>query len=73
MRSYRHNGVVIFKPTMNLIIVDVLEGLPIPIVSNPTNVIFPWNYSVESLLEVVFVFAKDYLQDDGPIIVIHLY
>jgi hypothetical protein len=49
------------KPTVDLIIVDVPEGLPVPTVSNLADVILPWNQSVESLLEVVFVLAEDYL------------
>jgi hypothetical protein len=56
---------------MDLIIVDVPKGLPVLSVSYPANVVPPWNQSAESLLEAVFVFAEDYLQDDGAIIVIH--
>jgi hypothetical protein len=72
-RSCRHNGVVNAKATLDLIIVDVPKDLPIPTVSDPADVVPPWNQSVESLLEVVFVFAEDYFQDDGAIIVIHLF
>jgi hypothetical protein len=56
---------------MDLIIVDVPEGLLIPIVSDPADVVPLWNQSAESLLEAVLVFAEDYFQDDGAIIVIH--
>jgi hypothetical protein len=59
------------KATLDLIIVDVPEDLPIPTVSDPTDAVPPWNQSAVSLLEAVFVFAKDYLQDDGAMIVIH--
>jgi hypothetical protein len=59
------------KATFDLIIDDVHEDLPIPTVSDPADVVPPWNQSVESLLKAVFVFAEDYLQDDGAIIVIH--
>lgn len=68
-RSRRHNGVV--KATLDLIIVDVPEDLPVPTVSEPPNVVPPWNQGADSLLEAVFVFADDYLQDDGAMIVIH--
>jgi hypothetical protein len=70
-RSRRHNGVVNAKATLDLIIVDVLEDLPVPTVSDPANVVPPWNQSAKSLLEAIFVFAEDYLQDDCAIIVIH--
>jgi hypothetical protein len=70
-RSRRHNGVVNAKATLDLIIVDVPEDLPIPTVSEPADVVPPWNQSADSLLEAVFVFAEEYLQDDGAMIVIH--
>jgi hypothetical protein len=60
-RSRRHNGVVNAKATLNLIIVNVHEDLSVPTISDPIDVIPSWNQSVESLLEVVFVFAEDYL------------
>jgi hypothetical protein len=49
-RSHRHNGIVNAKASLDLIIIDVPEILPIPIVSDPTDVVPPWNQSVESLL-----------------------
>jgi hypothetical protein len=70
-RSRRYNGVVNAKTTLDLIIVDVPEDLPVPTVSEPADAIPPWNQSVDSLLEATFVFAEDYLQDDGAMIVIH--
>jgi hypothetical protein len=70
-RSRRHNGIVIAKATLGLIIIDVLEDPLVPTVSDPVDVVPPWNQSAESLLEAVFVFVEDYLQDDGAIIVIH--
>jgi hypothetical protein len=60
-RSRRHNGVVNAKATLDLIIVDVPEDLPVSIVSEPADAVPPWNQSADSLLEVVFVFAEDYL------------
>ena len=56
---------------MDFIIVDVLEGLPVPIVSDPTDVVPLWNQSMKSLLKAIFVFVEDYLQDEGTIIIIH--
>jgi hypothetical protein len=61
-RSRRHNGVVNAKATLDLIIVDVLEDLLVPTVSEPADAIPPWNQSADSLLEAVFVFAEDYLR-----------
>jgi hypothetical protein len=72
-RSRRHNGVVNAKATIDFIIVDIHEGLFVLSVSSPTDVVPPWNQSSESFLNAMFVVAKDYLQDDGVIIVIYPY
>jgi hypothetical protein len=40
-RNHNHNGVVNAKATLDLIIVDLPEGLPVPTVSSP------WNESVD--------------------------
>jgi hypothetical protein len=42
-RSRRYNGVVNAKAILDLIIVDVHEGLPVPIVSSLADVVPPWN------------------------------
>jgi hypothetical protein len=70
-RSRRHNGVVNAKATLDLIIVDVHKDLLVPTVLEPADAVPPWNQSADSLLEAIFVFAQDYLQDDGAMIVIH--
>jgi hypothetical protein len=59
------------KATLDLIIVDVPEDLPVPTVSDLIDAVPPWSQSADSLLEAVFVFAEDYLQDDDAMIVIH--
>ena len=41
--SYRRNGFENAKSTMDLIIVDVPKGLPIPTISDPADVVPPWN------------------------------
>jgi hypothetical protein len=70
-RSHRYNGVVNAKATLDLIIVNVPEALPIPTVLEPVDAVPPWNQSADSLLEATFVFPEDYLQDDSAMIVIH--
>jgi hypothetical protein len=40
-------------------------------VSSLADVVPPWNHCSESFLEAVSVFAEEYLQDDGGVIVIH--
>jgi hypothetical protein len=39
--------------------------------SSPVDVVPPWNHCSESFLEACFLFAEEYLQDDGGVIVIH--
>ena len=58
-RSCRHNGVVNAKATLDLIIVDVSEDLPVPTMSELANVVSPWNQGADSLLETIFVFVED--------------
>jgi hypothetical protein len=70
-RSRNVNSVVNAKATLDLIIVDLPEGLAVPTVSSLADVVPPWNHCSESFLEVVFVFIEEYLQDDGGVIVIH--
>jgi hypothetical protein len=70
-RNHRHNGVVNAKATLDLIIIDLPEDLPVPTVSNLADVVPPWNQRADLLLKAIFVFAEDYLQDDGAMIVIH--
>jgi hypothetical protein len=60
-RSHRYSVVVSAKATLDMIIVNIPEGLPIPIVSIPANVVTPWNKFEESFLEPIFVFAEDCL------------
>jgi hypothetical protein len=60
-RSRRHNGVVNAKVTVDLIIVDVPEDLPVLTVSDPADIVPPWNQSAEALLKAIFVFVEDYL------------
>ena len=48
------------KATLDLISVDILEGLSILTMLVPTNMILLWNKFEESFLKPVFVFAEDY-------------
>jgi hypothetical protein len=47
-RSCGHNGVVNAKATLDLIIVDVPEDLPVPTVLEPADDVPPWNQSADS-------------------------
>ena len=52
-------------------IVDVLEGLPVPTVSNPAEAVPQWNQYSEDWIEAVFDFAENYLHDSGALLVMY--
>jgi len=52
------NGVITKQAAVDLIIVDVPEGLPVPTVSNPPGSIPKWNQF--SLVEVQAIFDFHY-------------
>ena len=54
---------------INLLIVDVLENLLVPGISNST--VFTWNMRLENYFELLFAFAQSNLHDNVVIIFIH--
>lgn len=56
---------------MDLMIVDMPEGLAVPGVSNPASTVPNWNQEPREFLQPVFDFADQHLQDDGALIIIY--
>ena len=56
---------------MDLMIVDMPEGLVVPGVSNPASTVPKWNQEPREFLQPVFDFADQHLQDDGALIIIY--
>lgn len=56
---------------VDLIIVDIPENLPVPLVSNPPTVIPPWNSREKDYVYDIFYFASLYLQNDGALCIIY--
>ena len=56
---------------VDLIIVDVPEGLPVPGVSIPPKEIPSWNAKDPLFIEGATDLADNLLQDDGALILIH--
>ena len=54
---------------INLLIADVPENLPIPVISS--SAIPDWNRRLEDYFEVFFTFATAHLYDDAVFLVIH--
>ena len=70
-RSRMHKGSSKPHPCVDLILVDIPEGLPIPGISNPADSIPPWNEDSKIWLNPIFEMADQHLQDDGAMILIH--
>ena len=58
-------------PCLDLILADILEGHPVPGISNPPLSILAWNQELKEWLQPLFDFADKYLHDDGAIISFH--
>ena len=56
----------------DLIIADLLEGLPVPTVSVPSSVVFTWNEKNDDYLQELFDFTDEMLHDNGVLFFFHL-
>jgi hypothetical protein len=56
---------------VDLMIVDMPEGLPVPGISIPASSVPQWNHEPRELLQPIFDFADQHLQDDGALIIIY--
>jgi hypothetical protein len=54
--------------SVDLMIVDILDDLPIPDLSSPPTFVPKWNKRKKGFLEVVFDFANTHLHDNGAIL-----
>jgi hypothetical protein len=52
-------------------IVDIPEGLPVPIVSSPPTSVLVWNSTDESFLPLVFDFGRSLVHDNGALLLFH--
>ena len=70
-KAHAFNGVQYITSRVDLIIVDILEGLPVPIVSSPPTSVPVWNSADESFLPFVFDFGNSLVHDNGTILFFH--
>ena len=56
---------------VDLMIMDVPEGLPVPMVSDPASSILEWNKLPERFVETVFEFASGLVHDNGVLLLFH--
>jgi hypothetical protein len=65
------NGVQGTSSRVDLMIVDIPEGLPVPIVSSPPTSIPMWNSADESFLLLVFDFGSSLVHGNGALLLFH--
>lgn len=65
------DGILSTESAVDLIIVDVPEGLHVPTVSAPPAPIPKWNQFSDDWLVPIFDFAQGYLHDNGALLVMY--
>jgi hypothetical protein len=56
---------------VDLIIVDIPEGLPVPMVSSPPTSIPRWNSANPNFLPLLFDFGSSLIHDNGTLLLFH--
>jgi len=70
-KEHYFNGVLTKQPAVDLLIVDIPKGLPVPTVSIPPSSIPQWNAFSKKGLQDVFNFGENYLHDDGTLLILY--
>jgi len=70
-KQHFFKGVKSVKPCIDLIVVDMPEGLPYPDLFVPSSSIPKWNADNPLWLEAVFEFANGHLHDNGALIILY--
>jgi hypothetical protein len=65
------NGLQGTTSGVDLMIVDIPEGLPVPIVSSPPTSVPVWNLADENFLPLVFDFGSSLVHDNGALLLFH--
>jgi len=68
-REVYFHGNPVTQPSVDLVIADIPEGLPVPGLCTPDHVIPPWNAKNVEGIQSIFSFCKKYLHDDGALLV----
>jgi hypothetical protein len=56
---------------VDLMIVDIPEGLPVPIVSSLSTSVPNWNIADRNILPMVFEFGSSLVHDNGVLLLFH--
>jgi hypothetical protein len=69
-RAFR--GILDASAGVDLMIIDIPEGLPVPMVSSPASSVPEWNKRGDGFLQMVFDFASGLVHDNGVLLLFHL-
>jgi hypothetical protein len=56
---------------VDLMILDIREGLPIPMVSSPPTYLREWNIADKNFLPMLFEFGSSLVHDNGVLLLLH--
>ena len=56
---------------VDLMLMDILEGLPVPFVSFPRTAVPGWNADDESFMAMVFAIGSSLVNDNGALLLFH--
>jgi hypothetical protein len=56
---------------VDLMIVDIPEGLPVPMVSSPPTSVPEWNSDDKNFLTMEFDFGSSFVHDNGVLLLVH--
>jgi hypothetical protein len=70
-KAHAFNGVQGTTTGIDLMIVDIPEGLPVPIVSSLPTSVPVWNSANENFLPLVFDFGSSLVHDNGALLLFH--
>jgi hypothetical protein len=65
------NGVQGSSSGVDLMIVDIPKGLPIPILSSPPTSVLVWNSADQSFLPLMFDFGSSLVHDNRVLLLFH--
>jgi hypothetical protein len=68
-RAFKENQGTTGK--VDLMIVDIPEGLPVPMVSSPPTSVPEWNSNDKNFLAMVFDFGSSLVHDNGVLLLFH--
>jgi hypothetical protein len=71
-KAQAFKGILNVGVEVDLMIVDILESLSIPMVSSPAMFILEWNKLGEDFLQTIFDFASSLLHDNEVLLLFHL-